>query len=230
LSSRSPRGALSLFLLCLVCALSACATATRPQTHYGPATAEQQQQALMAWSAAATRAASLPASRLLYDAKMASGGAPSVPGTLAVSYDGKAVTLASLTGPFGSRVAEYKDGAVTGQDRQALVVDPEVLRSVLAGAWSGASSAASVQGCDAGQCLLAWSADAGRGTAVLDLAAGSVRSMDLAGSAGRLLVDYAGESSPWPARISVRDEKSGRHLSLKLVAVEPVHAPGSAGR
>ncbi len=50
--------------------------------------------------------------------------APSVPGTLAVSYDGKAVTLASLTGPFGSRVAEYRDGAVTGEDRKALVVDP----------------------------------------------------------------------------------------------------------
>ena len=159
---------------------------------------------------------------------MASGGAPSVPGTLAVTYDGKAVTVASLTGPFGSRVAEYRDGAVTGEDRKALVVDPDVLRSVLAGAWS--AGAVSVEGCDAGQCQLGWSAEAGRGTAVIDLAGGGVRSMDLSGSAGHLLVDYTGETAPWPAKITVRDEKSGRNLSLKLIAVEPVRAAGSAGR
>ena len=161
---------------------------------------------------------------------MASSGAPSVPGTLAVSYDGKSVTLASLTGPFGSRVAEYRDGSVTGEDRRALIVDPEVLRSVLAGAWDGGASAASVEGCDAGQCLLAWNAETGRGTAVVDLAAVAVLSMNLSGSAGHLLVDYAGDAAPWPARITVRDEKTGRNLSLKLIAVEPLPAAGSAGQ
>ncbi len=160
---------------------------------------------------------------------MASSGAPSVPGTLAVSYDGKAVTLASLTGPFGSRVAEYRDGSVTGEDQKALIVDPDVLRSVLAGAWGG-SSVASVEGCDAGQCLLAWSAEAGRATAVVDLAGVAVLSMNLSGSAGHLLVDYAGDAAPWPAQITVHDEKTGRNLSLKLVAVEPLRAAGSAER
>jgi hypothetical protein len=225
-SPRSLRFALPGVLLGV---LAACAT-TRPQRHFDPATPDQQRQALAAWSAAGARAATLPASRLLYDAKMASGGAPSVPGTLAVSYDGRSVTLASLTGPFGSRVAEFRDGAVTGQDRQALVVDPDVLRSVLAGAWSGGTEGAAVEGCDAGQCRLAWNAGAGRGSAVIDLADGGVRSMELAGSAGRLVVDYAGETAPWPPKITVHDEKSGRNLSLKLVAVEPLHAGGSAGR
>jgi hypothetical protein len=145
-----------------------------------------------------------------------------------VTYDGKAVTVASLTGPFGSRVAEYRDGTVTGEDKRALVVDPDVLRSVLAGAWSG-TSPLSVEGCDAAQCLLAWTAEAGSGTAFVELA-GGVRSMDLSGAAGHLLVGYAGEARPWPAEITVQDMNSGRHLSLKLVAVEPIRAAGSAGR
>lgn len=224
MSPRSLRLALPVFL---VCALAACAT-SRSQRRFNPATPEQQSQALSAWTAARERAASLPASRLLYDAKMSSGGAPSIPGTLAVSYDGKAVTLASLTGPFGSRVAEYRDGSVTGEDSKALVVDPDVLRSVLAGAPNG--SPVSVEGCDSGECLVSWSAEAGRGTAVLAVAGGGVRSMDLSGSAGHLLVDYSGEASPWPSRITVHDEKSGRSLTLKLVAVEPGGAVGSANR
>jgi hypothetical protein len=214
-------------LASLLCALAACAT-TRSQPELAPATPEQRQQALGVWNAALERAASLSASRLLYDAKMASGAAPSVPGTLAVTYDGKAVTVASLTGPFGSRVAEYRDGTVTGEDKRALVVDPAVLRSVLAGAWSG-TSPLSVEGCDAAQCLLAWTAEAGSGTAFVELA-GGVRSMDLSGAAGHLLVGYAGEARPWPAEITVQDMNSGRHLSLKLVAVEPIRAAGSAGR
>ncbi len=224
----SPRSLGRSLLALLVCTLAACAT-SRPQRTFTPASPEQQQQALAAWNAAGQRAASLPASRLLYDAKMASGGAPSVPGTLAVSYDGKAVTLASLTGPFGSRVAEYRDGSVTGQDRKALIVDPDVLRSVLAGAWSAGASP-SVEGCEAGQCLLVWSAEAEHRTAVLDLASAAVRSMRVSGSAGHLLVDYPGEAAPWPARVTVRDEKSGRSLTLRLLAVEPAGAGGSAGR
>lgn len=159
---------------------------------------------------------------------MASGGAPAVPGTLAVTYDGKTVVVASLTGPFGSRVAEYRSGSVTGQDQKALVVDPAALRAVLAGAWS--RGVPSVRGCDAGDCLLAWKEEDVGVTAVLDVAAARVRSMDLAGSPGRLAVDYSGEAEPWPGRVAVRDESSGRRLTLKLVAVEPMGAAGSTGR
>ena len=87
----------------------------------------------------------------------------------------------------------------------------------------------SVEGCDGAQCLLAWTAEAGSGSAFVELA-GGVRSMDLSGAAGHLLVGYAGEARPWPAEITVRDMNSGRHLSLKLVAVEPIPPAGSAGR
>jgi hypothetical protein len=221
----SPRSLRLALLGVLFCTLAACAT-SRSQRRFNPATPEQQSQALSAWSAARERAESLPASRLLYDAKMSSGGVPSVPGTLAVSYDGKAVTLASLTGPFGSRVAEYRDGSVTGEDKKALVVDPDVLRSVLAGAPNG--SLVSVEGCDSGECLVSWSAGAGRGAAVVGVADSAVKSMNLSGSAGHLVVDYSGEAAPWPPRITVQDETSGRSLSLKLVAVEPAVAAASA--
>ena len=67
---------------------------------------------------------------------MGSSGLPAAPGTLAVTYDGGRVVSASLTGPFGSHVADYDDGTVTGEDRKAFMVDPEALRSVLAGAWA----------------------------------------------------------------------------------------------
>jgi hypothetical protein len=127
-------------------------------------------------------------------------------------------------------VAEYRDGSVTGPDSKALIVDPDVLRSVLAGAWNAGAAPVSVEGCEAGQCLLAWSVETGRASAVLDVAASAVRSMNVSGGAGHLSVEYPGEAAPWPARITVREEKSGRSLALKLIAVEPVVGRGSAGR
>src|SRR5262249_24435704 len=74
-----------------------------------------------------------PASRLLYDAKLGSGAAPSGAGTLAVVYDGKVIVTASLTGPFGSHIAEHRDGAVTGGGRAAFCLHPLELRPVPAG-------------------------------------------------------------------------------------------------
>jgi len=210
-----------------VSALAACAT-SRPARRFPPASPDDARQALEAWSALQERAASLPASRLLYDARMASGGTPSVPGTLAVTYDGRTVVTASLTGPFGSRVAEYREGAVTGQDRQALVVDPEALRGVLAGAWN--ESAPSVAGFDGGQGLLTFEIAGARVSAVVDVANASLVSMDVKGRSGHLVVEYAGEWKPWPARVSVRDQATSKSLALKLVAIEPMASPGSAGR
>ncbi len=213
-------------ILLLVSASLACATG-RAARHWSAPASEERARALAAWNTAVARADSLSASRLLYDAHMASGGAPAVPGTLAVTYDGQSVVIASLTGPFGSRVAEYRSGAVTGEDRKALVVDPAALRAVLAGAWS--RGAPSVGGCDGADCRLDWTGGDVRVAAVLDVAAARLLSMDLSGPAGRLSVDYSGEAEPWPARVAVRDDSSGRHLNLKLVAVEPM-AGGTSGR
>src|SRR5262249_59345173 len=138
----------------LVSVLARCASAPPVRT-FPPASSDDARRGLAAWSSAVERASSLPASRLLYDAKMGSGAAPAVPGTLAVTYDGRSVVTASLTGPFGSRVAEYRDGTLTGQDRQAFLVDPDALRAVLAGIWSEGTP--SVKGFDAGDCLLEFS-------------------------------------------------------------------------
>ncbi len=208
-------------LLLLVPIVSGCATARAPR-HFSPATEAEIQETLAAWSAAANRAASLPACRLLYDARMASGVA-AVPGTLAVTYDGRKIERASLTGPFGSPIAEYHAGAVTGQDRRALVVDPEALRAVLAGTWPGTPSA--VAGCDGPDCLLVWN-DSLDVEAVVDRTTRRVRSLRIAGNAGRLSVAYEGDANPWPERIVIRDERASRVLALKLVAVEPAQASG----
>ncbi len=217
-----------LLWLWLLAALWAAACATgRAARHFAPASAVDAREALDAWAASRERAESLPASRLLYDARLSSGTVASVPGTLAVTYDGKTVLAASLTGPFGSRVAEYRDGTLRGEDRKAFVVDPEVLRAVLAGTWNG--SMPSVKGREGGDFLLAWSAAEPRVSAVLDVTRKSLRSLELEGRAGRLVVDYGGEPAPWPGRITLRDETTGRGLALKLVAVEPMSRSASAG-
>jgi hypothetical protein len=224
-------------LAALVVLCSACA-GSGALRRFGPAGPEDVREALSAWTSAQQRADSLPASRLLYDARMGTSGLPSVPGTLAVTYGGDRVRSASLTGPFGSRVAEYREGerkgvgVITGEDRKAFVVDPEALRSVLAGVWSGARDAAAplVAGREGADCLLTWSGGAGayRAEAVLDLSAQRLRTLTLSGNGGRLSVSYEGEFHPWPARIALKEEASGRSLSLSLIATEPIGEPPPA--
>jgi hypothetical protein len=150
---------------------------------------------------------------------MGTSGLPSVPGTLAVTYGGEAIRSASLTGPFGSRIADYGAGVVTGEDRKALVVDPQALRSVLAGVWSGSPDA--VAGRDGTDFLLTWDG-AYRAEAVLDLQEQRLRSLSLIGSGGRLSISYGGTLHPWPERIALKEDRSGRSLSLSLIATEPL--------
>jgi hypothetical protein len=198
--------------------LAACATG-RAARHFTPPDAGETRETVEALAVAVRRAAELPASRLLYDARMGGGGAPAVPGTLAVTYDGEVVQRASLTGPFGSRVAEYDSGRVTGEDRRALVVDPASLRAVLAGVWPGEPVA--VTGCDGADCLAVWDTPR-RVTATVDRKEQRLDSLEIAAESGKLTVTYAGTTSPWPQRISAREDPSGRRLSLSLVAVESV--------
>ncbi|MEX1243683.1 MAG: hypothetical protein WEB59_00610 [Thermoanaerobaculia bacterium] len=206
----------------LVPFLFACAARTAAR-HFAPASPVQVRAALTAWDAAADRAASLPPSRLLYDARMGSGVA-SLPGTLAVTYEGRLIQRASLTGPFGSKIAEYASGTVTGEDRRAFVVDPEALSAVLAGTWPGVPSG--VAGCDGAECLLVWNG-ATSVAGVVDVEASQVRSLVIAGQSGRLAVVYDGAANPWPERIALREERSARSLSLRLAAIEPLGAAGA---
>jgi hypothetical protein len=205
----------------VACGQFACATAPTAR-RFTPATESDTRAALAAWSRVRDRSAALPAAHLLYDAKVASSGLPSVPGTLAVVYDGTDVRSATLTGPFGKRLAEYRDGIVRGEDRRAFVIEPEVMRAVLAGSWNG--SPPEVEGRDEEDYLLAWDG-ASRVTAVLDAESASLRSLELEGGAGHLSVAYSGTADPWPGRITLRDENNGRSLVLKLLAVEPAAAP-----
>ena len=222
------RGRLRLFAAALPLAVLAACTTTRPARRFSPASDTEAREALAAWQALLERAGTLPASRLLYDARMSRNGAPAVPGTFAVTYDGRAVVTASLTGPFGSRVAEYRDGRVTGEDRAALLIQPEAMRAVLAGgAWPGVVP--SVEGVDGGQARLAFEPGGGaRVSVVLDLATQAPVSLDVEAPDGHLLVDYAGAADPWPARVDAREETTNRRVSLKLLAVE--NAAGGSGR
>ena len=169
---------------------------------------------------------------------MSPGKGPAVPGTLAVTYDGREIARASLTGPFGKRVAEYNAGSVTGEDRQAFVVDPEALRAVLSGAWPG--EPASIEGCDGDECLVVWPPAAGtKGggrvavSGVVDRRAARFRSLTLEGERGTLAVTYEGENDPWPSRIDASEERSSRGLKLTLAAREPGESlpasPGTSG-
>jgi hypothetical protein len=220
----SSRALVRLALLAVVPPLAACATGGAV-LRFSPASETDARAALEAWGAIRQRAAGLPSSRLLYDAKMGSGSVAAVPGTLAVTYTDGQVRRASLTGPFGSRIAEYADGTVTGEDRKALVVDPEALRSVLAGTWPGPPSG--VAGCNADACLLVWDGPPRVG-AIVDRAGRRTRSLSVEDEDGKLVATYSGAASPWPERIGLREERSARSLALKLVAVEPQAAPASA--
>ena len=230
----SLRRAAPLALLVPLLPLAGCATGhSRASRNFTPASDAQRQETLAAVAAAQKKAGGLAASRLLYDARMSPGKGPAVPGTLAVTYDGHDVARASLTGPFGKRVAEYDAGSVTGEDRQALVVDPGALRAVLSGSWPGPPD--SVEGCDGDDCLVVWTPvrkDAGGSlvgvSAVVDRRAARLRTLVLEGDRGRLVVDYEGESDPWPRRLAAREEKSGRGLKLVLVAQETAGAAPAA--
>ncbi len=201
--------------------VSACSTG-RAARVFAPASASDAQEVREALEAAAQRAAMLPSSRLLYDAKMSGGAGPAVPGTLAVTYDGRNVERAFLTGPFGSKVAQFDGGAVTGEDRRALLVDEdvapgEVLRGILAGAWPGEPS---IDGCDGAECRVSWDS-AMRVSAIVDRTTRKLSELVLTGRGGTVVVTYAGEADPWPSRVSAREEASGRGLKLSLVGVEP---------
>lgn len=197
----------------------ACATSRPPARRFAAPEPADIETARRGWSAALERAATLPPSRLLYDARLGRGRVAAVPGTLAVTYDGSRIRRASLTGPFGSPIAEYRDGRLTGEDRRAFLVDPDALRSILAGVWNGGDPR--VEGRDLGDVLLSWSGGA-RVEAVMDLSDARLRSLEIDGSSGHLVIVYSGDAHPWPERVALRDARSGRSLMLKLVATEPM--------
>jgi len=194
--------------------LAAGCAAHRPRS-FAPASDADVPVALGAWKRAVERAESMPSSRLLYDARL-SQGVVRVPGTLAVRQSPTAVE-ASLTGPFGSPIAAYTDGALRGAGIKPVSIAPEELRFLLAGAWE--RGAPEVRGFEGGEALLVWPG-AERVEGVLDVREARFRSLQIRRREGEIHATYSGELDPWPERIEVVDARTGAKLRLTLIGKE----------
>lgn len=198
---------------------SACAS--RPAADagsFGPVTEQQRAPALAAWSEALRRAESLPPSRLLYEARFGQRSVR-VSGTLAVVATPESLK-ATATGPFGSSLAQYENGALRVKGREPLFLDPDLLRGALAGIWkSGPPTVAGSRGAD---CLLRWEAPGVTAEAVFDVAAARVKSLRVENGRADVSVAFSGSFDPWPQIVELSDAKSGQRLRLKRVAVEPI--------
>ncbi len=180
-----------------------------------PARDEDAARALAAWRQAVDRAEALPPSRLLYDARL-TRGLVRQPGTLAVTESPRSLQ-ASLTGPFGSPVATYADGALRGEGLRTLVIEPDALRCLLAGVWK--ASRPQVRGVASGDALLVWEG-AERVEGVLDVSRSRFRSLSVTGPQGKIVATYSGQFDPWPPQIDVEDSTNRARLHLTLRAHE----------
>jgi hypothetical protein len=192
-----------------------CAGRRRPV--FVPAAREEADRALTAWRDAVARAEARGPARLLYEARV-SQGPFRMSGTLAVLDSGHSVD-ATLSGPFGDVVARYADGALRGNGIRPVLVAPDELRWLLAGAWKGAEEPV-VAGLDGQDALLRWTSRE-RVEGVLDIAAGRFKSVKVTRSEGGIVATYSGETSSRPQRIELEDVKSGNSMRLSLVGVEP---------
>jgi hypothetical protein len=199
--------------------LLASCRSTQPQRTFVPADEAFAERARAAWSEALERAASLPASRILYDARFGSG-AVKTPGNLAVVV-GPGTLTAKATGPLGGEVGSYENGAFHGKQGEGLRLDPMVLRGVLAGVFAEGTPV--VAGADAGDGLLRWRAAGGvSAEAILDVVGARLRSLHVTGPKGEIEVTFSGDFAPWPEVVQLTDLRSGRTLKLRRVASEPV--------
>ena len=192
--------------------------ATRRSAAFVPAGAVEAARALEAWSRALRRADELPSAKLLYDASAASG-IFRISGTLAVE-EAPGRVEAVLTGPFGSPIARYEDGALRGDRVRPITVAPEELRSLLAGVWrAGTPSIAGLRGTEA---LLRWPKENGSAEAILDLPSARLTQLTISRREGELTARYSGAPNPWPEKIELEDTKTGHRLELSLVGKEPM--------
>ena len=171
---------------------------------------------------ALARADSLPAARLLYDARL-SEGLVKFPGTLAVNAQADGLE-ATLTGPFGTPLARFGSGVLEGKGMRPIPLDAEELRSVLAGVWRATPEIAGARG---NQVLLRFAGERPV-EAVLDVAQGRLDSLHISRPEADLVATYEGARDPWPEKISVEDRRSGRRVELTLVAKEPADSAPAA--
>lgn len=152
---------------------------------------------------------------LLYDASL-SGKLLRTDGTLAVRLRGDRVE-GTLAGPFGTPIATYANGELSGEKLKPVRLPPGQLRAVLAGTWVGADPA--VAGENGSEVLLRW-ADGERAEGIFDVGREELVSLRISRPEGELEARYSGTRSPWPDRIEIDEKGTGVHLRLKLLSRE----------
>ena len=217
--NRARRGAVPALFAALLAPIflgaAGCATRRAAVRNFSPAGPEETARVLAAWRAAVVRADSLPPSRLLYDARIRRGIA-SLSGTLALST--RDPVRGTLTGPFGSTLAVYENGALQGESFPPVVIEPAPLLALLAGVWK--EEGPQVRGIDGGDALLVWPPPS-EAEGVIDVGGSRFRSLRVVRGDHSYEASYSGTTDPWPARVDLEDLASSNRLQLVLQAREP---------
>jgi hypothetical protein len=195
---------------------ASCASRSSRPHNFAAAGEEQTARAIAAWREAVARADRLGPSRLLYDARMRQG-AVSLPGTLAVST--AEPVRATMTGPFGSPVATYADGALRGEKFAPVAIEPEPLLWLLGGVWKAQEP--QVRGVAGDDALLVWTSPSPV-EGVLHVPSARFTSLRVTTGGKTLEASYAGTADPWPTKVELKDPATKSSLRLSLVAREPL--------
>jgi hypothetical protein len=209
-----PGRALLLGLGLLALTVASCAPARR-KSDFTPAAAADGDRALAAWGEALARGASLPPSRLLYQARL-TRGLGSLRGTLAMSVS-ESLLEGTLAGPFGQPLARISAGVVHAEGGTPFPVEPDELKALLSGTWPfGSPEVRGIAGEDA---LLAWS-EPRKVEGILDMRQARLTSLSLSDAKGEIEASYEGAFSPWPEKIDLIETRSGNRLRLTLTGRE----------
>jgi hypothetical protein len=195
--------------------LLAAGCASRGGRAFAPATAEGAAAARQAWQRAAARAPARLDANLLYDASL-SGKLLRTDGTLAVRLRGDRVE-GTLAGPFGTPIATYANGELSGEKLRPVRLPPGQLRAVLAGTWDADDPA--VAGENGTEVLLRWAGEESA-EGVFDVGREELLSLRIDRPEGGLEARFSGTRGPWPDRIEIDEKGTGVHLRLKLLSRE----------
>jgi hypothetical protein len=134
---------------------------------------------------------------------------------------GRSSLTAKASGPLGTELGSYEDGAFKDKSGDVHFLDPELLRGVLAGVWRGPTP--SVEGADDEEALLRFRPSGGASAeAVLELSGARLKSLRVHGEKGDVTAEFSGAFDPWPETVLLTDRKSGRSLKLRRVVVETI--------
>jgi hypothetical protein len=198
----------------LLVSVSAVSCASRPPGFF-PASAERATAALAAWQEVVAAADAVADANLLYEAAV-SQKVFRTSGTLAIRLRGRSLE-GTLAGPFGSPIATYREGVLSGEKIAPIALPANQMRAILSGTWSG--PAPEVSGMRGAETLLRWNG-AERVNAVFDVEARRVVSLRVARADGQVDTLYTGRRDPWPEQIEIREKRTGSRLRLKRIAFE----------